>query len=198
MVANLQAADPAPATGFEDVEIVVGVVESVEKRPVRRNTEPGDGRFTLYGSKEGVPVDETIRARFPPAFVVPAIEVLNVAARITRTARNKDAFAIRSEGQSAPRLHQRKCGDLFLRGEIDDVQGVMRVSGVGEGEELAIGAHLPAEDHVAGLELTAGRSGSPAADQHGVVAVPARHGDVAARDWVFDAVALRGAPDATR
>ena len=101
------------------------------------------------------------------------------------------------EGQSAPGLRQWERGDLFLGGEIDDVQCVACVASIGEGEKLAVGAHLPAEDHVAGLQLTSGRRGFPAADQRAVGPGLSRHVDVAARDGVFDAEALGGVPDAT-
>src|SRR5262249_62231262 len=98
--------------------------------------------------------------------------------RVSRAARNEDPLAVRSEGQSAPRLLHRERGDLLLGCEIDNVEGVAGITGVGEGEQLAVRTDLPAQDHVARRQLPARRGRLPSTHEHRVRAVLTRHGDL--------------------
>ena len=191
MVTDLEPGDGTVAVGFEDVEMVVGVVERVEELAVGGDVERRHGGFVLGRTQE-----RHARTRFLPAFLVPAIEIPDVAERVARAARDVNPLAVGSESEAAPGLLHRERGDLLLGGEIDDVQSVAGVAGVREGEEFAIRADLPAEDHVAGRQLPAGGGRFPAAHQHGVGAVLPGYRHLTARDGVFDTEVVDGAPDA--
>ena len=189
MVADTQPRDRAPAARVENVELLVGVVQRVKERTVRRRAQPRDRGLILLRA-----VQRVADARFLPAAVVPSIENLDVAALVARAVRHVDAVAFWREREAAPRLLHLERGDFLLGRQINDVERVVRIAGIGEGEELAVGAYLAAEDHVSRRELPARRRRLPAAHQQCVRSVRARDRYFLAGGRMLDAERLESAP----
>src|SRR3954463_12305282 len=156
VITDAQPRHRASTAGVENVELLVGVVQRVEERTIGRRAQPPDRRLILLRS-----VERVADARFLPSAVVPQVKDLNVARFIAGAIRHVDPIALRRERETTPGLLHLERGDFLLTREIDEVKRVMRVASIGEGEELAVGAHLPTEDHVSRRELPACWSGLP-------------------------------------
>src|SRR5262245_38792141 len=117
MVADLDPGNSAATVRFEDIERVVRVVQGIEELAVGRHGEPRHGRRFLVRTKQR----EAGAGRLP-AFVVPPIEVLDVAHWIADTARYVDSRTVWCERQPAPGLFHRERRNLLFSREVDDME----------------------------------------------------------------------------
>ena len=171
--------------GFEDVKMVIRVVQRVEQLAIRRDVERGDRGPVLGASSRS----STPGARVFPTLFVPVARSIGyrspdslrrsrrrcVCCRGRRPVRSR--IAPWGRWRPPSRWRGRRCA-----------APVLGIAGVGEGEESAVRTDLSAENHVAGCQLSAGGRSFPAADQHRIGAVFAGHGDVLAGGGMFHSI----------
>src|SRR5262249_39756086 len=134
-------------------------VYCVDGRPVRRNYD------TRYGCSALLCALELHVLALRNGAVVPTLKGVNIRRSVVLPSRDQNSFSARRPRKAAPGSLERERGYFLFCGQIDHVQLMAGVSRIGECEHLAIRADLRAQYHVAGFQLTSGRSDPPAIRQ---------------------------------
>src|SRR5580765_1808328 len=136
MVADAQSCDRAPAARFENVELLVGVVQRVQERTIGRRAQPRNRRLVLDGAVQGV-----ADARFLPAGILTARGAPPPRA-LTRGRRFAALPSGRSLGPQALASSQSLLLYFYQRNFVDTALGDHQVS--------TFGRHHVADDASAG------------------------------------------------